>query len=551
MAASSASEGKPSLHRNPFHVLGATTRDGRNRVIDLADERSLVGDESACRDAQNALINLRGRLAAEMGWFPGVAPRKASEMAEGVQAASLPPTATELPPLARANVLAAHLESLPPGANLTEAGKVILRLTNAVEEVDGEEVLRDINEDRSVAGYQPVRDASLVADEFEARKRAYRDAVRDYLDRLPSRTLVKVVDGLVDRGTDGGKRQVPAVIQDLVDTYETSAQDFIEREAGNVLTLVERARAAIPRGEADVIKAFEDIERTTLNFNAVARPIQVVNQVNGTDHAPSIGLARTIRQLGVELYNEHGWHELPSRITAFLASAFPRLGEIQETVAADADYLRTLAEERRAAEEQGKEYERSMEYAAEIGVLFKDKVCMTAQAIEWKNQRFPLDAVTRIRWGATRHSVNGVPTGTTYTVVVGDAASAMTIGLRNATVYDNLVERLWKAVGIRLVLELVRRVRETGSAPIPNGAIRDDGVILRRRKLFGSGEDVLVPWSAVTIWSQAGSFVIAKRDETKVQTVMSYQGHDNTLVVENLIRAFFKSDKPRLTQLFE
>lgn len=539
-----------SLHKNPFHVLGATIRDGRSRIIELAEERSFVADEGACRDAQNALINLRGRLAAEMGWFPGVSPRKAAETAEGIRSETLASVASELPPLARANALASHLEGLLPEANLTEAGKVILRLTKAVEEVDPEEVLRDINEDRSVAGYQPVRDAGLVIDEFEARKRAYRNAVRDYLDRLPSRTLVKVVEALVERGTDAGK-YVPAVIQDLVDAYETGAQSFIELEAANVGTLVDRAREAIPYGEANVAKVFDDIERATLNFNAVVKPIQLVSQANGTDHDPSVAIARNIRSLAILIHNEHGWHVLPGRITTFLAAAFPRLGDLQDSVAGDADYLRKFEEEKRAAQEQSEEFERSLEYAAEVGTLFKDKVSMTAQAIEWRNRRFPLAAVTRIRWGATRHSVNGIPTGTSYMILVGDRSSDMSINLRSEAIFDNLTTRLWKAVGVRLVLELLQQVREAGSVTILDGAIRDEGVVLKKRKMFGAGEPVFVPWDAVTVWSQAGTFVIAKRDETKVQVVMSYQGNDNTMVVENLIRAFFKSSKPRLTQLFD
>jgi len=543
--------GTVSLHRNPFHVLGATIRDGRNRVIELAEERSLVADETDCRDAQNTLTNLRNRLAAEMGWFPGVSPRKAAEMAEGILTPALPAAVADLPPLARANVLASHLEALPPSANLTEAGKVILRLTSAVEEVDPEEVLRDINEDRSVAGYQPVRDADLVIEAFEARKRTYRNAVRDYLDRLPSPTLVKVVEGLVDRGTDSGTRHVPAVIQDLVDAYETGAQGFIERASSNVRVLIKRAEEAIPHGEQNVARVVEDIERATVNYNFVAKPIQVVNQANGTDHGPSVALARDIRDLAILLHNEHGWHVLPGRITGFIASAFARLGDMQESVAADADYLRTFEERKRTSEAETREYERSLEYAAEVGVLFKDKVSMTAHAIEWQNRRFPLAAISRIRWGATRHSVNGIPTGTSYVIVVGDKTSDMTINLRSEAIYDNLANRLWKAVGVRLVIELVQKVREAGSVPILDGAIRDDGVVLKRRKMFGAGEPLLVPWNDVTVWSQAGTFFIAKKDETQVQTAMTYKGHDNTMVIENLIRAFFKSDKPRLTQLFQ
>lgn len=547
--ADSHAQGDTTLRRNPFHLLGATTRDGRARIIELAEERALVADEDACREAQNTLVNLRNRLAAEMGWFPGVSPRKASEIADGIAGPTLPATAGDLPPLARANALAAHLECLPPRSEPARVGPIILKLAAAVEEVDPDGVFRDINEDRAVAGYQPVRDADLVVAEFEVRKRDYRNAVRDYADGLPSRALVKLIDRLVELGTDDGQRHAPAVIQDLVDLYESAAQGFVEREAENVAALVERARAAVPYGQDKVAKVVDDVERAALNFNVVLKPVQTVNLVNGTAHGPSLRVAYTIRDLAIELHNEHGWHALPARITSFLETNFPRLGDIQHQVAMDAKHLKDEAEQRRVAEAEKREFEESLKYEADLGTFFKDRVSMNAQAIEWRNQRFPLDAVTRMRWGSTRHSVNGVPTGTSHVIVVGDATSSMTIKLSSPTVFDGLTDRLWKAVGVRLLVEHVRRLREGGTVAIPGGAIRDDGAVLTRRKLFGKDEVVLVPWNGLHVWSENGNFVIAKRDETKVQAVLSYQNNDNTQVIENLIRAAFKNGKARISEL--
>ncbi|TXN77959.1 hypothetical protein [Methylobacterium sp. WL8] len=551
----SASDGLPdgatSLHRNPFCVLGATTRDSRSRIIELAEERSLVGDEDACREAQNALINLRARLTAEIGWFPGVSPRKASEVVNGAASLSLTCAKGELPPLPRANALVSLLETMTPDKEPAKLASLLLALSEAVEEIELDDVLRDINEDRSVAGYQPVRNVDLVATEFELRKRTYLNAVRDLVDRLPSKVIVKLVDHLVDKSTNGGQRHAPPVIQDLVDVYETGAQEFIRRETENVQALLWRARAAIPHGEDSVSKVYEDVERAALSFNVVTKPIQIVSQANGVDHEPSSDLAFSIRHLALDLHNDHGWHVLPDRITAFLAANFPKLGNIQEKVAEDAEYLRSAAEERSRAQERNAEYERSLEYTAEIGLMFKDTVTINASGITWQKRRFPLDVITRLRWGGTRHSVNGIPTGTSRVIFVGDATSEFTIHLRNEAIYDNVVERLWKGVGFRLLVEHVARLKQTGSFPIPGGLIRDDGVTLTRRRMFGSNETVLLGWHEVNIWNGDGNFFIGKKDDRSVHSAMSYQGIDNTPVIENLIRAFFKSEKPRPSQLLD
>ena len=44
------------LLQNPFHVLTATPRDNHARIMDLADERSLLLDAEECMTARLALV---------------------------------------------------------------------------------------------------------------------------------------------------------------------------------------------------------------------------------------------------------------------------------------------------------------------------------------------------------------------------------------------------------------------------------------------------------------------------------------------------------------
>lgn len=550
-ATGSLSECVTSLHRNPFHVLGATTRDGRSRIVELAEDRSLIESEEACRDAQNALINLRGRLSAEMAWFPGVSPRKAAEVVDGTSALSIITAKGELPPLARANALSSMLEVPTAHEEPAKLATLLLKLSEAVEETDLPGVLRDINEDRSVAGYQPVRDLDLVVAEFEVRKRAYRNSVRDIVDRLPSKVIVKLIDYLVVKSTDGGKLHVPAVVQDLVDVYEIGSRTFAERETENIAALVNRARAAFPHGEDAVLKVYEDIERAAVNFNVVMKPIQVVSEANGIDHSPSANVAIMIRSLAIDAFNDRDFYILPVRITDFLLQNFPRIGEVKDQVAVDAEHLKAAAERKRKAEEDKAQFDRELEYSAKIGVLFTDRVAISSAAFEWQNNRYALDAITRLRWGGTRHSVNGIPTGTSRMIVVGDAASTCVVNLRNETVYDNLVQRLWRSVGFRLLVGYVQTLRDGGRLTFPNCIVRDDGVTLSRRGWMGKKEVEVLGWNDVNVWSSNGNFCIGKKADPKFHAAMSYQKDDNTVVIENLIRGFFKSDKQRPSQILD
>ena len=80
-----------SLHRNPFWLLWASTRDDRQRIVELADEKALVLDADLCQKARADLTNPRARLSAEIAWFPGVSPARAWQIATAVRGGFVEP----------------------------------------------------------------------------------------------------------------------------------------------------------------------------------------------------------------------------------------------------------------------------------------------------------------------------------------------------------------------------------------------------------------------------------------------------------------------------
>lgn len=539
---------KTSLQRNPFAILGATARDNRSRLIELADEVALVADGDEPEKAQSALLNIRTRLAAEMGWLPGVAPKKAAAVVENLLTTAHKATG-ELPPLARANVLSAFAQSKSDAVTPQEAASIFYRLALAVEDIDLGDVLRDINEDRSVAGFPPVRDEDAVLEEFEARKGEYGKAIKYILDRLPSRTLVKVMDAVVQKGTKEGSEHAPAFIQEIVASYEFELRGFIEAESANVERLVKRGIALADFGEAHVIPVIEEIKKVATNFNEIVGPAQLVAKTNGIDHVATHNLAIVIRDLAITLHNEHGFIDAPARIAAVLNDHFGILDTVADQVAQDLAYLKEAEKGKKKSEAERAEFEREITYSAEIGAMFKDKVSISPDGVSWQNNRIALDAVTRIRWGGTRHSVNGIPTGTTYVIMLGDRRSSFTINTRKNDIYGNLVDRIWRAIGVRLLLEAAVRLRSGEAMRFGGAIVRDDGVTLVRHKMFGSNEPVVLSWHQVNIWSQEGSFFIGSRTDKKVYVGMSYQNDDNIPVLENLIRAFFNTGKDKISEM--
>jgi hypothetical protein len=299
----SGSIAENALYRNAFHVLGATTRDSQSRIIELTDERSLILDPDLCQKARAALTSPRSRLSAEMSWLPGLSPRRAQAAIENLKSEPSTANFAELPPLAGANLLAARIES--SSIQQDAVVRTLFALAASSEEIDVEVVMRDVNEDRSVAGVPPARDLDQIYTELAARRRYYRDVSRTLLDGLPTRTLVKLVTELAARATDGGQRHAPILVEDVIDAYETAAQAFVEGETKNAQNLVAQIRARAAEGESKLFPLVETLCGVLANFSYVLRPVQMASQSKGLDHPASRDVAYGVRSLSVDLYNLH------------------------------------------------------------------------------------------------------------------------------------------------------------------------------------------------------------------------------------------------------
>src|SRR5690554_6831225 len=102
------------LLQNPFYILTASPRDNRRRIMELADEKSLLLDSSECMNARSDLTNPRKRLSAEIAWLPGAGPKRVGEILSFLESQPIDLLSVEkISPMARANLLAAGLARLP------------------------------------------------------------------------------------------------------------------------------------------------------------------------------------------------------------------------------------------------------------------------------------------------------------------------------------------------------------------------------------------------------------------------------------------------------
>ena len=532
-------------------------RDDKRRIIGLAEEKTLVSDEAMVRDARAVLTNPRRRLAAEIGWLPGLGPKRVSK---SISILEREPAKVRrlrrLPRLARANLLADGLIPVAERLPTRECARWIRELADTHDRIEVEQTTTILNEERSVAGFPAISSLQTVADELWNRRQYYRQAIKTALDQLPASSLVEVVTIAVKEATNNGSRQAPILIDDLVDGFADEAQGFFEKEKNNIDILVHALRSAAERDEGDerIGGLVSRLEEVVENWDRVAQPIQLSARCRGIGHDPSHQVAEEIRNVSVDLFNEHGLLDIAKQLTALQQRVFAEVDKVIERSEKDATALNEIAEQRSQflaeMEARAESWRREITFEANLGLL-KGKLRIAPDGVQWKGSKIPLDEIDRVRWGGTTHSINGIPTGTTYSIFVGSEKDSITIDTGKSQIYSEFVGRLWKTAGVAILTKMLNGLRAGKRYEFGTAMVTDHGVELEKRGFLGAKKRMLCKWKNLVIGNGAGTFYIAKKNEEKVAVVLPYQELDNIHVLEAAMRLFWKNIRPRLSDLLD
>ncbi len=541
---------KPTtLHRNAFYILGATIRDDRRKIVELAEEKSLELDHEVCQKARSDLTNPRTRLSVEMAWLSGVSPKKSNQLiSQVIQDPMSIRLESGIPLLAHANLMAVAFESVNDKNDPHEITDFILELAYCTERLSTDNIMRDINEDRTVSGFPEIRAIDLIESELVERKRYFKTTIKDALNRLPPFTLVEVMTLTVDCAI-AGDCHAPELIDELVDSYEIEAQGFLQKEAENIKVLIDTTRNTAKRGEIVTTPLIAKIEDVTRNWDKVAQPIQLSAKARGIKHHLSIEVAELIRNLAIDIVNEHNLLSLSHRLMILLKELFSELPELASKVEEDTEALQDIVNNQKVLDERKRAHDRGITYSVDVGLIFKDKFSISPNGVQWKNRSYSLDSITRIRWGGINHYLNGRPNGSVYTVAFGDNKSETVITLKQENIYSPIIDKLWRAIGTRMLMNMLAELKSGKEIRFGNAVLKDDGITLHKRNIWTANENIHFLWHQINIWSAGGNFYVAHKDDKKTCVELSYITNPNTHVLENAIRMGFA--KPGLRKLSE
>lgn len=338
------------LNENPFYLLGASTRDGRHRIVELAEEKSLYLDQALCSRCSADLINPRQRLQSEVAWVPGVSPAR---LLSTVEAALKGAPADPLPsPLAQVNVLVTKLAHEGTGAH-AHLGARLLEVAEAWDRVEPEHVRVLVNEDRTAAGFAAMEGTREVERALQGRMDAIRSVLVKVLRGCPEEVQVQALTEALDQGTASGTVPGPVLLHALIDALSMDLHGALERERATVESALVKVRSAAAAGQDTLLDAAVDsLTSAVRGWDRYAQALQLSAKSRGQDHEASREMAGVIRSLAVDLHNEHTQTRIAQRITELSQEVFAEVPRAAEIAQEDLDKLEEIIEEGEAAEEQ-------------------------------------------------------------------------------------------------------------------------------------------------------------------------------------------------------
>ena len=333
------------LLKNPFHILGATARDNRHSIMELAEERSLLSNADECMAARSILIHPRRRISAEVAWLPGVDPTFSDEMLRHLDSPNQNLlNITGLTHIARANLLVSGLSRLPnlPTSNIMEW---ILSIAQASEAINSEMVCAILNEDRRAFGFPEITDLSAIDDEIRKQRSYYCQVLTSVLENLSVTERARVLTLAIEWSIGNDKPRCPILIEDVILSYELSAQDFLEKKQKIIEAQDEKLRAMVDAKNPDTTlqPIVNQLIEAVKEWDTIAQPIQLSKRSRGERHTASFEIAWRVRNLAIDLFNDYGKLDFSRKIMNMLLEVFAEVPEIVERIKVDLEALEKQA----------------------------------------------------------------------------------------------------------------------------------------------------------------------------------------------------------------
>ena len=226
-----------NIFENPFYVLGASTRDNRHRISELAEEKSFLSEPNIIEDARNALIIPQKRLETELRWFPKADNAKIEAILNFLHILQKGDSLnnkidfSDLSPLALLNI-SVYTFGLRKFRNNDELLNAISTIDEQFNNVSADILYNDINEDRKNASFS-VAEKTDVENAFQIYRSDVAKVINEKLAKLSQDDYVILAEHIAEN-YDGEK----VISGDIIDDYNLRMASSLEKEKQSILDQV-------------------------------------------------------------------------------------------------------------------------------------------------------------------------------------------------------------------------------------------------------------------------------------------------------------------------
>jgi len=530
-----------NIFDNPFFILGASPRDNREKIIELAQEKSLSLDLVIVTEAKNTLTNPRKRISAEIAWFPGLSQNIVDEIVKSLENRDSYHDNQTFMPIIKINIeiflkLTPKSKPVRDGYNINtyESRKFhqlmfiydIYHFAILFENIDNDHLLSVINRDREVANISPISDMAVLLEALQEHKESCIKQIQNKIPQYPIARLTSSMLTLVNKTINSNSSL--ELIDTLIDKfYIVQTQQIIEKREETIRHIIKEIKDQIITAPADsslsemVVELMSEIE----SYTKIVQPILLNLRQRGLEHRPSANIAFLARGIAVDLHNKAHQSELSERLMKTLKRLFIEIGSFDEIISEDLEKLEELKQE---------EIERNKDISCSItqnGYTF-DMSADGIKVIQWGcvNHFYTLEEIETIRGGTTTYGNNQVDT----LIAIGSQAKGELVikGLSESN-FMTLNNCLFLSVVVRLMFSMLNEVAKGGNI---YGFIFNDGV-----KLSKDGfSPKFFTWNQVTIKPFSGYLHIESKIDTYKYS-LSYKKDINAIVISMLLEKLFEN----------
>ena len=197
-----------------------------------------------------------------------------------------------------------------------------------------------------------------------------------------------------------------------------------------------------------------------------------------------------------------------------------------------------------------KSWQYEIDFKCSFGLWpFKKTLEITPKGFCWCGELVSMNDISRIRWGVDLRR-GGVFPKRVYTAVFGTQDKEYAIKTKQKDFYEHLADKDWKAVGRRLLSEMMDGLAAGKKYRFGDLIAEDEGITVLKKSAFSAQKETYCPWSELMWGIVNGSLCFArKEDPGKILAGCSFLWVDNAHVLNVAMGLFQNSDNKKKLSL--